>query len=77
LNGCAAGLRFPEDPEIRTWESLSAIFGIGTRKLEKYAGAFLEIIQGHCHAHLILEPIPIPYQSAIFVGFVIGSSTYF
>jgi ATP-dependent DNA helicase RecQ len=39
----------------RTRESLSAIYGIGTRKLEKYAGAFLEIIGEHCRTHQIPE----------------------
>jgi ATP-dependent DNA helicase RecQ len=39
----------------RTRESLSAIYGIGTRKLEKYADAFLEIIREHCLAHRIPE----------------------
>jgi hypothetical protein len=39
----------------RTRESLSAIYGIGTRKLEKYADAFLEIIREHCQTHQIPE----------------------
>ena len=53
----------------RTRESLSAIYGIGKRKLEKYADAFLEIIGEHCRTHQIperqkpapmAEPAPIP-----------------
>jgi ATP-dependent DNA helicase RecQ len=39
----------------RTRESLSAIYGIGTRKLEKYADVFLEIIREHCQIHQIPE----------------------
>ena len=57
----------------RTRESLSAIYGIGTRKLEKYAGAFLEIIRSHCLEHQIPErqkplpveePVPTPQDSS-------------
>ena len=45
----------------RTRESLSAIYGIGTRKLEKYADAFLDIIREHCLTCRIPEPTkPIP-----------------
>jgi ATP-dependent DNA helicase RecQ len=40
----------------RTRDSLSAIYGIGTRKLEKYADAFLDIIREHCRIHQIPEP---------------------
>ena len=39
----------------RTQESLSAIYGVGTRKLEKYADAFLEIIREYCQTHQISE----------------------
>ncbi|MBU4121367.1 MAG: HRDC domain-containing protein, partial [Proteobacteria bacterium] len=39
----------------RTRESLSALYGIGTRKLEKYADAFLDIIREHCQTHQIPE----------------------
>ena len=39
----------------QTRESLSVIYGIGTRKLEKYADAFLDIIQEHCQTHQIPE----------------------
>jgi superfamily II DNA helicase RecQ len=39
----------------RTREGLSAIYGVGTRKLEKYADAFLEIIREHCRIHQIPE----------------------
>lgn len=45
----------------RTRESLSAIYGIGTRKLEKYGDAFLDIIREHCQTH----PIPEPQKPAI------------
>ena len=53
----------------RTRESLSAIYGIGTRKLEKYGDIFLDIIREHCQTHQIperqkpapmAEPAPIP-----------------
>jgi ATP-dependent DNA helicase RecQ len=46
----------------RTRDSLSAIYGIGTRKLEKYADAFLDIIREHCQIHQIPErqkPAPV------------------
>ena len=39
----------------RTPESLVALYGIGQRKLEKYADAFLEIIREHCLEHQIPE----------------------
>jgi ATP-dependent DNA helicase RecQ len=37
----------------RTRESLSAIYGIGKSKLEKYADAFLDIIGEHCRTRQI------------------------
>ena len=40
----------------RTRESLSALYGIGAVKLEKYADAFLDIIREHCRTHRIPEP---------------------
>ena len=50
----------------RTQESLSAIYGIGTRKLEKYADVFLEIIREHCQTHQIPEPTkPIPAEEPV------------
>jgi ATP-dependent DNA helicase RecQ len=39
----------------RTRESFSVIYGIGTRKLEKYADDFLGIIREHCQTHQIPE----------------------
>jgi ATP-dependent DNA helicase RecQ len=39
----------------RTPESLLALYGVGQRKLEKYAAAFLEIIEGHCRTRRIPE----------------------
>jgi superfamily II DNA helicase RecQ len=40
----------------RTRDSSSVIYRIGTRKLEKYADAFLDIIREHCQTHQIPEP---------------------
>ena len=40
----------------RTRESLLTLYGIGTRKLEKYADIFLDIIREHCQTHQIPEP---------------------
>lgn len=45
----------------QTRESLVALYGIGQRKLEKYADAFLEIIGEYCQTHRIpAAPNPIP-----------------
>ena len=37
----------------RTPDSLLSLYGVGQRKLEKYADAFLEIIGEHCLAHRV------------------------
>jgi ATP-dependent DNA helicase RecQ len=39
----------------RTPEGLLMLYGVGQRKLEKYADAFLEIIGEHCRARRITE----------------------
>ncbi|MHB8908020.1 MAG: DNA helicase RecQ [Syntrophales bacterium] len=39
----------------RTPENLLTLYGVGQRKLEKYADAFLEIIREHCRARRIPE----------------------
>lgn len=39
----------------QTRESLLAVFGVGQRKLEKYADAFLDIIEEYCRTHEIPE----------------------
>jgi ATP-dependent DNA helicase RecQ len=40
----------------RTQENLLSLYGVGQRKLEKYADAFLDIIGEHCRIHQIPEP---------------------